>query len=206
MKKGWKVKIERPEEVFGVPEKFYTKEEVEKYAKSSSMKRTQRKLTLRIIELLQAKPPAKVIDLGCGVGYSTELLEELGFNVIGIDILDEMLKHALQKGLNVKKADMRCLNKHFHKEEFDYIISVSALQWISIREREKVAKGCYYILKPRGKIGIQFYPKSEEEMLKTGRIFKKSGFKVEFIIDNPNNPRKRTIYIIAEKFLICQYF
>ncbi|HIQ49834.1 MAG TPA: hypothetical protein EYH56_01420, partial [Nanoarchaeota archaeon] len=67
MKKGWKVKIERPEEVFGVPEKFYTKEEVEKYAKSSSMKRTQRKLTLRIIELLQAKPPAKVIDLGCGV-------------------------------------------------------------------------------------------------------------------------------------------
>ncbi|HIQ49791.1 MAG TPA: class I SAM-dependent methyltransferase [Nanoarchaeota archaeon] len=167
---------------------------------------TQRKLTLRIIELLQAKPPAKVIDLGCGVGYSTELLEELGFNVIGIDILDEMLKHALQKGLNVKKADMRCLNKHFHKEEFDYIISVSALQWISIREREKVAKGCYYILKPRGKIGIQFYPKSEEEMLKTGRIFKKSGFKVEFIIDNPNNPRKRTIYIIAEKFLICQYF
>ena len=110
-----------------------------------------------------------------------------------------MLRHALQKNLNVKKADMRCLNKHFHKGEFDYIISVSALQWINIREREKVAKGCYYILKPRGKIGIQFYPKSEEEMLKTGRIFKKSGFKVEFVIDNPDNPRKRTIYMIAQK-------
>ena len=65
---------------------------------------------------------------------------------------------------------------------------------------EKVAKGCYYILKNGGKIGIQFYPKSEDEMLKTGEIFKKEGFEVEFIIDNPDNPRKMAIYMMGHKF------
>jgi len=198
-RKGWKVKIERPEEIFGSPEKFYTGEEIEKYAKSSHMKRAQRRLMLRIIENLNITPPAKILDLGCGTGYSTELLKELGFEVIGIDILDEMLKYAIKKGLNVKKADMRNLTEYFNEKEFDYVVSTSALQWVSIGERRKVAEGCYYVLKDGGKIGIHFYPKSEDEMLRTGRIFERAGFEIEFIIDNLDVPRKRTIYMVGNK-------
>jgi len=199
MKKGWKVKILRPEEIYGSPEKYYTEEEILKYASSSHMRKTQQKLAKRIAELLNAKPPAKVLDLGCGVGYSMQFFKEMGFEVIGIDILDKMLEFAKQRGLNVKKVDMRELPFHFTEKEFDYVISTSALQWIEIGEMRKVAKGCYYVLKDNGKLGIQFYPRSEEEMLKVGKIFKKAGFNIRFVIDKPNIPKKRTIYMIGEK-------
>ncbi len=44
---------------------------------SSYIRRMQRKLAQNLIEFLKARPPAKVLDMGCGVGYSTELLKEL---------------------------------------------------------------------------------------------------------------------------------
>jgi protein-L-isoaspartate O-methyltransferase len=50
------------------------------------MKKVQEELTLKVVELLEIKPPAKVLDLGCGVGFSTNLLREVGFEVVGIDI------------------------------------------------------------------------------------------------------------------------
>ena len=50
-----------------------------------------------------------------------------------------------------------------------------------------------------GKVVIQFYPKSEKEMMIVAKIFKKNGFKVNIIIDNPKNPKKRTIYVLLNK-------
>lgn len=42
--------------------------------------------------------------MGCGVGCSTELLKELGFEVIGIDILENMVGICKEKGLDYKKV------------------------------------------------------------------------------------------------------
>ena len=53
-----------------------------------------------------------------------------------------------------------------------------------------------YILKKKGKVGIQFYPRSEEDMILIGKIFSKKDFSGNFIIDNENSPKKRTIYMI----------
>ena len=36
---------------------------------SSHMRRTQRKLAQNLIEFLKARPPAKVLDMGCGVDF-----------------------------------------------------------------------------------------------------------------------------------------
>ncbi|MCD6398860.1 MAG: class I SAM-dependent methyltransferase [Candidatus Aenigmarchaeota archaeon] len=198
--KGWFIKNERPEEIYLNPAEYYTKEEIEKYSKSSSMKKAQEKNIKRILELLEAVPPAKVLDIGCGVGFSTKFLEELGYKTIGIDVLSEMLKKAKEKKLKVKKVDAKDLSNFFKKEEFDYVVSTSALQWVKgSSNQEKIAKGIWYVLKPDGKVGIHFYPKSEEEMKLWGRIFKKAGFNGNFIVDNPENSRKRNIYLIASK-------
>jgi 2-polyprenyl-3-methyl-5-hydroxy-6-metoxy-1,4-benzoquinol methylase len=36
----------------------------------------------------------KAIDFGCGTGRSTRFLKKIGFNVIGIDIAEEMIQKA----------------------------------------------------------------------------------------------------------------
>ena len=38
-----------------------------------------------------------VLELGCGTGSMTEELDDLGYDMIGVDISDEMLEIAVQK-------------------------------------------------------------------------------------------------------------
>ncbi|MCD6403752.1 MAG: class I SAM-dependent methyltransferase [Nanoarchaeota archaeon] len=196
VKRRWKVKIERPEEVYGDLSLYYTEEEIERYARSGGMKRAQERIAHRILELLELKKGSKLLDLGCGVGFTTKVYQEEGYEVIGLDILPKMLEKAKEKGLKVKEGDMRELSKLFEREEFDAVVSASALQWMKKREDlEKLAFGIRYVLKRGGKLVIQFYPKSEEELWKVARIFKGQGFEGEVVIDNPDSPRKRRIYL-----------
>jgi len=195
-RKKWKVKIERPEEVYGDPSSYYTEEEIERYARSGGMKRAQERIAHRILELLGLKKGSKLLDLGCGVGFTTEVYRKEGYEVIGLDILPKMLEKAKEKGLKVKEGDMRELPKLFEREEFDAVVSASALQWIKEREDiEKLVSGIRYVLKKGGKLVIQFYPKSQKELWRVARLFKKEGFEGEVVIDNPDNPRKRRIYL-----------
>jgi len=96
----------------------------------------------------------------------------------------------------------------FKPNTFDSIISISALQWV-IRdvknERERLILtnlfvSFYQILKPKSKMVIQFYPKSTVIMDYIAEIVKnKTNFKGNFIIDNPNNPKKRKIFLLLMK-------
>ncbi len=42
-----------------------------------------------------AKPPKRVVDIGCGTGYGTGLLSDLGFDAIGIDVEEKVLRRAI---------------------------------------------------------------------------------------------------------------
>lgn len=201
-KKEWRVKILRPEEIYSSPNLYYTREEVEKYSKSSSMKKIQQEHTLKIINLLKLEPPARILDLGCGVGFSMEILHNYGFDVIGIDINPYMIEKAREKNLKVILGDFRDLTKYFSKKEFDAIVSISALQWIKTeRDMRNSVKGMYEVLKENGRIGIQFYPYSSTELRSWERLFKKYFKNVEVLIENPDNPRKRNIYLIIKKLI-----
>jgi 18S rRNA (guanine1575-N7)-methyltransferase len=198
-RKGWHIRTERPEEIHLEPNLYYTDEEIGAYASSGGMKRTQEKIAVRILELLDLSK-AKILDLGCGVGYTTEIYQNAGYDVVGLDVLPKMLEHAKAKGLRTVQGDMRELPKLFEEGEFDAVVSASALQWLTAREDlKRAASAINHVLKSRGKIVIQFYPKSEEEMENTARIFKRQGFEGEIVIDNPDNPKKRTIYLVMRK-------
>lgn len=197
--RGWHVKIDRPEELYLDPSMYYTDAEIEKYARSGGMRRAQEKIAHRIMELLQEEG-IKLLDLGCGVGYTTDEYKKAGYEVVGLDILPRMLEKARERGLNVVEGNMIDLPNLFNKKDFDAIVSASALQWLKAREDlTKVASGANYVLKDNGKLVIQFYPKSQEELMNTARIFKKQGFGGEVITDNPENPKKRTIYLSMRK-------
>jgi len=201
-KKGWHVKALRPEELCAGPEEYYTQQEIERYAKSNAMRKAQERIAARIVTLMQIEPPLKVLDVGCGAGYSAEYMQSIGFNVTALDILEKMVKIAKEKGLNAIQGDARALHRYFAKETFDAIVSVSALQWISTARKDVKAfcSGAYYVLKHRGVIGIQFYPKSESELLDFAGILSRK-FSIRVIVDNPENPKKRTSYVIGRKEL-----
>ena len=195
--KNWQSSLGRPEEKFKEPGQYYSKERVEKYSQSSGMKKAQERIANRILELLQIKG-GKILDLGCGVGYTTNVYREKGFEVMGVDKLPRMLEKAREKGLDVKEGDMRELSKII-KCEVEAIVSASALQWISIEEVRNVAREFKKVLKDKGEVIIQFYPCSREEMMRVARQFKREGFKGRIIVDNPDRPKKREIYLVFIK-------
>ncbi len=201
---GWKVKRERPEEKYaGRAGDFYSSEEGRIYEKNA-IRNIQAKILLRGLQLAQFPAHSKLLDVGCGTGLGMEILKELEYDVAGIDVSEELLAMACKKKLTVKYGDMREIP--FPASSFDGIVSISALQWVSSRadfaaktELRKTAFEFYRVLRKNGRVLIQFYPKSEEEMNAVAKEFKSAGFSGSIQIDNERNARKRRIYLILEK-------
>ncbi len=199
-RKGWEVKGERPEETCANPGAYYTSDEVERYCRSGGMRKAQQTIAYRIIDLLELDLKSKILDIGCGPGFTTQIYKDEGYQVIGLDVLPDMLAQAEAKSLEVKEGDMRDLKDLFKPRQFDAVVSASALQWLKDPEDLKqVASGIYSLLKNSGKAAIQFYPKSELELNQVKKIFEKIGFQARIVIDGINNPKKRTIYLVLEK-------
>jgi ubiquinone/menaquinone biosynthesis C-methylase UbiE len=196
----WEIKGDRPEDLYETPDQYFTLKTIKKYSKASHMRRTERKITGRILELLDDPDPGKVIDLGCGWGFASELLMEEGHEVVGIDILEDMLEEARSRDVDARLVDMRELAAEFGAGEFDLVVSSSALQWLrSVKDLKKVAAGVYHVLNKKGLAGFQFYARSERELKDVARIFGGAGFDGKVVIDNPGNARKRTVYLILNK-------
>ncbi len=176
----------------------YLNEKAEDYNSSKWMERNQNRTTLLGIKHLfnkrlddndkSGKKRAEsllILDLGCGTGFSSETLVQNGFRVIGIDILKDMLLKAREKKKFSKKynalelilADINHLPLKSNK--IDHIISVSSYNFITYGienygEKTKLlndtAKYLYNILKKKGRIVIEFYPKDDREL----KMFNKS--------------------------------
>ncbi len=102
-----------------------------------------------VFSMLKTKS-GKALDLGCGTGNYTLELKKRGFDVIGLDASEEMLKIARLKGLNCIKGD--AYNLPFPDESFDLVLSVTMFEFI--HEPEKVIAEIYRVLKPGGEVLI----------------------------------------------------
>ena len=58
------------------------------------------------------QPPARVLDLGCGVGTDARLLTALGYDVRGIDVSAEMVARARERGVNADVGSVQELGEH----------------------------------------------------------------------------------------------
>ena len=201
------VKRKRPEEIYAKVSDYFRSEILSQYANSKSMMKIQEKITIRALELLDLrKKDALILDAGCGPGFAAMVLKEKGYITIALDIISEFLNYYNIKDLNPIAADM-CFTP-FKSNTFDAILSISALQWIyrDLSNEEmhfllnSLSKSFFQILKPNSRVIIQFYPKNNDIMEKTGRIItENTDFKGNFIIDNPNSKKKRRIYLLLNK-------
>ncbi len=74
---------------------------------------------------------AHILDAGCGDGYGSYLLSELGFQVVGIDISAEMIEKANNRSQSVNlsftQGDLTRLP--FENETFSGIMAINSIEW-----------------------------------------------------------------------------
>lgn len=182
----------------------YFGEKAEIYEKRAGLKKIKASATKMALEFLDLPNKSKILDVGCGTGWSTETITQAGHNVTGIDISDDMLYFARKKGFDVRKADMRDI-RIFSNETFDAIISISALHFIAeklndrteIRKNyKKAANEIYRVLKADGKGVIEYFPATMDELKISLKEFGDAGFDGGLFIENVGRRKEQKFLLI----------
>ena len=205
----------------------YLNDKAEEYDSSRWMERNQKRSTLYSLRYLvdeklndredngiEMGASPLILDLGCGSGFSSEILIENGFRVIGIDILDDMLSKAREKKRNFEDykdlelilADINYLP--IKPNSVHHILSISSYNFITygmenFGEKVKLindtAKYLHKILKNKGRIIIEFYPKDEMELKMFNKSFINNGFSGFMVKQNPKQKSGQTYLLLKKK-------
>ena len=99
-----------------------------------------------VVELLNAKPGERILDLGCGDGVLTKKLQDRGCEVVGIDSSPELIQAALGLELNVSVQNAYEIDFH---EEFDAVFSNAVLHWM--KDADRVISNVFRALRAGGR-------------------------------------------------------
>lgn len=102
------------------------------------------------------KEKLKILDVGTGPGIVAFLLSELGHDVTGVDLSEEMLRNASENtakfGLPVEFRHGDAENLPFEAESFDAVVNRAVL-W-TLPNPDKAIAAWRRVLKPGGKVVI----------------------------------------------------
>jgi ubiquinone/menaquinone biosynthesis C-methylase UbiE len=106
----------------------------------------------RIIDEYFPKPPARILDLGCGAGRTTAGLARRGFSVVAIDLSDQLLTLARERHPTLDFRKMDATKLEFEDESFDSaIFSYNGIDCIyPVEGRLHCMREVFRILKPGG--------------------------------------------------------
>ena len=62
------------------------------------------------------------LDYGCGAGRSTRFLKNLGLDVVGVDINQDMLEQAVSRDRSTSYYNIRSEQLPFENESFDIVL------------------------------------------------------------------------------------
>jgi trans-aconitate methyltransferase len=106
-----------------------------------------------LVHLLAPKPNEKIIDLGCGTGYLTNMIAEAGAEVTGIDNSAEMIRKAMSEYPEIDFREMSATDFDF-KNSVDAIFSNAVLHWVL--DKEAAIKCITKSLKRGGRFVAEF--------------------------------------------------
>ena len=205
----------------------YQGKNAEEYDQSQWMERNQKRTTLLSIQYLYDQNLDKVhdtdflmdltylvLDLGCGTGFSSEVLAENGFRVIGVEILKDMIykaghkKKSKENNLDIEYILSDINNLPLRVNTIDHIISISAYNFIthlttSLKEKiillSQTAKNLRNVLKTHGRIVLEFYPNDEKELNLFTSSFINNGFNGFMIKQHPNQKSGQTFLLLKKQ-------
>ncbi len=93
----------------------------------------------------------KVLDIGCGPGHSTALLQQAGYSPVGVDLSAEMIEKAKTRDNTGKLPFMQAdvMQLPFETGQFDAVTVINVLEWTA--SPLKALTEIRRILKPEGK-------------------------------------------------------
>lgn len=121
----------------------------------------------------------KILDIGCGAGYWSKFFSDLGAEVYGIDIAEEMINESKK---NCKKGNFIVANSEdipFKDNYFDMVISIRSLEYFP--DKLKSFKEIKRVLKKDGRLIV--ITKSTPDVFSVTT-------KIENVIRNPMLVRK----------------
>jgi SAM-dependent methyltransferase len=93
-------------------------------------------------------PAARILDAGCGSGWSTLLLRELGHDAVGSDLHEGLQKGALEVDVPYVQGDLTALP--LEEASFDVVAMHQVLE--HVREPERALGECLRVLRPGGRL------------------------------------------------------
>ncbi|QRW00195.1 methyltransferase domain protein [Ceratobasidium sp. AG-Ba] len=192
------------------PEIYYGDAEAKKYTGNTRNQEIQAQMTLRALELLNLPEGDSpfLLDIGCGSGLSGEILDEHGYNWVGVDIAPSMLEVALEREV---EGDLFLQDIGqgfgFRPGSFDGAISISVLQWLCNADASshspparlaRFFQTLHASLTRSARAVLQFYPQSDDQIQLIMGIAMKSGFQGGLVIDYPNSRK-------AKKYFLCLF-
>ena len=103
-------------------------------------------LGVSVIELLAPISGERILDLGCGDGFLTKKLVDIGCLVVGVDASAAQVEAACRMGLDARVADAQRLPFYC---EFDAVFSNATLHWM--KDPDAAIDGVWKALKPGGR-------------------------------------------------------
>lgn len=214
---AWEVQGERPEDLFDTPGGYWTPDAIERLLKAKGQSRIQHDLAAKTLANLSSQFPGVLeiegsspvaLDIGCGLGFASDILVNAGYTAVGIDILIDMTRLSSNRApveYNANRgryhriaASATCMP--LRAGTFDLAISTSALQWLGTAEQEVVfAAEIAQVMTAGGAIAFQYYPRSSQDLMLLGAAIKQAGFEGGVLVENVKNPRKRKNYLLARK-------
>lgn len=95
-------------------------------------------------------PETEIIELGCGSGYMLQFLKQQGFrNLYGIDISEEQIKKANDKGINAEVKNIYDFFKTNNKK-FDIVFALDFVEHFYKDELLELFSGIKEIMNERG--------------------------------------------------------
>src|SRR3954466_3616484 len=108
------------------------------------------RLGMPLLDLLEARPGERILDLGCGEGTLMLEMQHRGLEVVGVDSSAELTAAARAQGLDARVTDAQELD---FEREFDAVFSNAALHWMP--EIGRVLGGVSRALRAAGRFVVE---------------------------------------------------
>lgn len=105
-----------------------------------------------LVQLLDPKKGERILDLGCGTGYLSQLIADAGARVTGIDHSAEMIAKAQEVYPGIDFRVGSATDFHF-TEPFDAVFSNAVLHWV--KDKQSAIDCIYENVKPGGRLVLE---------------------------------------------------